>query len=130
MTDFSPDPRTAVLPNVHPSRRRVADAVVACVLVFIQPVLLSAAFMFLGLMVMGTDACAYQACGDPVWLNRALWVYGVGGAALFVVTAAMTLFQIVHHRVAWPVPVVGYVATFVLGLGCWAMEMQAGPLGR
>ena len=71
-----------------------------------------------------------QACGDPVWLNRAIWVDSVGGAVLLVGTAALSLFRIVRNRSAWFVPVIGYLLQLALGLAGWVMELQAGPLSH
>jgi hypothetical protein len=86
------------------SRRQVGDAVVASLLVFVQLLLLCGSFTFLGLMVMGTDSCAYQACGDPAWINWAMLSAGLGGAILLLITTVMTLGRIVHNRPAWFVP--------------------------
>jgi hypothetical protein len=123
--DALPVPRSGAAPN-----RQVVDAVVAFLLVCAQLVLFCATFTFLALMVMGTDSCAYQACGDPAWINRALYVAGFAGAALLVVAAAGTLHRIVRNRVAWFVPLLGCAAQIALGFACAAMEMQAGPLGH
>ncbi|UMB69564.1 hypothetical protein [Mycobacterium paraterrae] len=123
MTDLGPKLHSNSTP-----RLQVVDAVVACLLMLGQPVLLCGTLMVLGLLVMGTDACAYQACGDPAWLNRAIWVDSVGGGVLLVSTAALTLLRIVRNRTAWFIPVVGYLLQLALGLACWLMEMQAGPI--
>jgi hypothetical protein len=128
MADVTPDPPALLPQNTSGTRRRVVDVVAAFVLVFGQLVLYCGSFMALGLMVMGTDSCAYEACGDQAWLNRAMHFAGWGGAGLLVVTVIITLLQIVRHRVAWFVPAIGCVAQLGLGFACAAMEMQAGPL--
>jgi Family of unknown function (DUF6264) len=115
-------------PPEHNAGRRVADVVGTAVLVIAHLVLYSASFAMLGLMVMGTDACAYQRCGDQAWLNRALLLAGWGGGAILALTAAATLYRLVRNRLAWFVPLIGCVAQVVLALACAAMEMQAGPI--
>lgn len=127
MVNVIPDPRPA-LPQNNPASRRMLGDAVALLLLCLQLGLWGATFVFLALMVMGTDACAYQACGDQAWLGRALCLDGYGGAALIVVVGAGTLFRIVRDRLAWFVPLLGCLAQLGLGLVCWAMEIQAGPL--
>lgn len=128
MAEVIPDPPTRLGQDTSSSRRGVVDVVAASALVFGQLVLYCGSFMALGLMVMGTDACAYEACGDQAWLNRAMHSAGWGGAGLLLVTVVITLLRIVRHRVAWFVPAIGCVAQLGLGFACAAMEMQAGPL--
>lgn len=130
MTDLTPQPHTPAPQSNSVPRLQVVDAVVACLLLVGQPVVLCGTLMFLGLMVMGTDACAYQACGDPVWLNRAIWADSVGGGILLLGTAVLTLLRIVRNRAAWFIPVIGYLAQLALGLMSWLIEMQAGPIGH
>ena len=128
MADVAPDPGTPVPQNNAAPRRQVTDALFACLLVFVQLALYCASFMFLGLMVMSTDSCAYEACGDQAWLNRAMYLAVWGGAALLLVAGAPTLFRIVRHRVAWFIRAIGCIAQIGLAIACWTMEMQAGPL--
>jgi hypothetical protein len=96
--------QTAPAPPDHHSNRRVADVAGTSVLVIALLVLYGASFTMLGLMVMGTDACAYQRCGDQAWLNRALLLAGWGGGAILALTAAATLYRLVRNRPAWFVP--------------------------
>jgi hypothetical protein len=128
MSDVAAETAKPLPQGTTTSRRQVGDAVVASLLVFVQLMLLFGSFTFLGLMVMGTDPCAYQACGDPAWITWAMLSAGVGGAILLLITTVMTVGRIVHKRPAWFVPVIGCLAQVTLVVGCFAMEMQAGPL--
>jgi hypothetical protein len=97
-------------------------------LLTIHFIFFGATILVLGLMVMGTDSCAYQKCGDQAWVNRAmnlgLWA---GGVILFA-DVAVSVFRLVRRRVAWFVPVIGRVAQLALGFGAAAMESLAGPV--
>ena len=106
----------------------LATLIITAVLVIALLVLYGASFTMLGLMVMGTDACAYQKCGDGAWLNRALLLANWGGAAILAVTVAATLYRLARKRIAWFVPLIGCVAQVVLALVAAAMEMKAGPV--
>ena len=120
----SPSPQT----GHGTSRRQVRDALVSVVLVTIHFVLYGGTFTFLGLMVMGTDTCAYQKCGDQAWLWRAMNLAGWAGGAILLADAAMTLTQLIRGRVAWFVPLIGCTAQLALAFAAVAMEMQAGPV--
>jgi hypothetical protein len=83
----SNDPAThdALAPNTGRTRNgRLADFVATIVLLTVHFFSFGATIMVLGLLVMSTDPCAYQKCGDPAWLDRAinlgLWA---GGANFF-----------------------------------------------
>ncbi len=108
--------------------RRIADYLATTVLAFGHLVLYAASFTWLGLMVMSTDACAYQNCGDEAWLWRAIHLNGWGGAALVAIDFAVMLWRLVRNRAAWFVPLLGCVAQLALALGCVALEMKAGPI--
>jgi hypothetical protein len=110
------------------SGRQLADVSGTIVLLVAHFLFFSATIVVLGLLVMGTDSCGYQKCGDPAWLDRAmnlaLWA---GGAVLFV-DVLVTVIRLVRHRVAWVVPLIGCVAQLAVALGAAAMELQAGPV--
>ena len=38
----------------------------------------------LGLFVMGTDPCGSVKCGDPAWIDRAMWLGMWAGAAILI----------------------------------------------
>lgn len=67
-------------------------------------------------MVMITDSCGYQKCGDPAWLDRAMYL------------ALWAVIRLVRQRVAWVVPLLGCVAQLAVALGAAAMALQAGPV--
>jgi hypothetical protein len=75
------------------SGRQLADVIGTIVLLAAHFLLFGATIVLLGRLVMMTDPCGYQKCGDPAWLDRAmnlnLWA---GGAILFA-------------RNRWPGPV-------------------------
>ncbi len=111
------------------SGRQVADVLGTIALLIAHFVFFTATFVGLGLMVMLTDSCGYQKCGDPAWLDRwrmylALWA---GGAFLFV-DVLVTVIRLVRQRVAWVVPLLGCVAQLAVALAAAAMALQAGPL--
>jgi hypothetical protein len=120
----APAPQTV---SAH-SGRRIADYLATAVLAIGHFGLYAASFMWLGLMVMGTDACAYQKCGDEAWLWRAIHLNGWGGAALLAVDFALTCWRLVLNRIAWFVPLLGCIAQLALALGCVALETRAGPI--
>ncbi|HUB55525.1 MAG TPA: hypothetical protein VMB04_10230 [Mycobacterium sp.] len=117
------------MPNARRSSgRHLADVLGTIALVVAHFVFFTATFVGLGLMVMITDSCGSQKCGDPAWLDRAmnlaLWV---GGAFLFL-DVLVTVIRLVRQRVAWVVPLLGCVAQLAVALGAAVMELQAGPV--
>lgn len=107
---------------------RLADVIGTTVLLIAHFFLYGATFMMLGLLVMGTDSCAYQKCGDPVWLDRAISLGAWGGGAILLVDVVVTLVRLIRQRIAWVVPLIGCVAQLALGFGAAAMESLAGPV--
>jgi hypothetical protein len=66
------------------SGRQLADVLGTIVLLVAHFLFFGATIMLLGLLVMTTDPCGYQKCGDPAWLDRAMNVnLWAGGAILF-----------------------------------------------
>jgi hypothetical protein len=130
MVTMSDDPTVQPAPQTVRIRggHRVADHVATAMLLIAHLGLYCASFMMLGLMVMSTDACAYQKCGDEAWLWRAMHLAGWGGAALLAVDVTVTLWRLVRQRVAWFIPLLGCIAQLALALGCFGMEMKAGPV--
>ncbi len=110
------------------SGRQLGDVLGTIVLMITHFVFFTATLVGLGLMVMITDSCGYQKCGDPAWLDRAmnlaLWV----GGALLLVDVLVTVIRLVRRRVAWLVPLFGCMAQLAVALGAAAMELQAGPV--
>jgi hypothetical protein len=110
------------------SGRRLADVVATVALLVVHFLLFGGTITVLGLLVMGTDPCAYRKCGDPAWLDRAmnlgLWV----GAAILFADVVVTLIRLVRKRVVWFVPLIGCITQLALALGAAAMESLAGPV--
>lgn len=128
---MSNDPVVRQSPAPSASRnsgRQLADVLGTVALLIAHFVLFSASYMMLGLMVMGTDACAYQKCGDEAWLTRAINLGLWGGGLILLTDLLITLIRLVRQRVAWFVPLIGCIAQLALAFGAAAMESLAGPL--
>ena len=82
----------------------------------------------LGLLVMGTDSCGYQRCGDQAWIDRAMWLGLGAGAAIFITDLVVAVSRLARHRVAFFIPIIGCVAQLALAIGAAAMELLAGPV--
>ncbi|HEY9305317.1 MAG TPA: DUF6264 family protein [Mycobacterium sp.] len=125
---MSNDPAAQHPSAQHTSGRRLADVNVTIVLLVAHFIFFTATFTVLGLMVMTTDSCGYQKCGDPVWLDRAMHLALWAGGAFLFLDVLVTVIRLVRQRVAWVVPLIGCIAQLAVALGAAAMEMQAGPI--
>ena len=108
---------------------RTADIVGTIVLLIVHAFLWAATAALLGLFVMVTDPCGGgQRCGDPAWIDRAMWL-GLGvGAVVFIADLALAIWRLTRRRLAFFVPLIGCVAQLALGVGAAAMETLAGPV--
>ena len=107
---------------------RTADIVSTIVLLMVHAFLWAATGALLGLLVMGTDPCGYQRCGDPAWIDRAMWL-GLGAGGIIVAAdLVLAVSRLARRRLAFFVPLIGCAAQLALGLGAAAMEMLAGPV--
>ena len=125
------DPAAQPVPDQqtdHAPRRHIADVLATVVLVIVHFGLYGATFVVLGLLVMGTDSCGYQKCGDSAWLDRAMHLASWAGGALVLADVALTLLQLVRKRTAWIVPLIGCIAQILLAFGAGYMESLAGPV--
>ncbi len=113
-----------------PSSRgtRTADIAVTIVLLMVHAFLWGATVALLGLLVMVTDSCGYQRCGDPAWIDRAMWLGLGAGAAIFIADLVIAVWRLARRRVAFFVPVIGCAAQLALAIGAAAMESLAGPV--
>ncbi len=113
----------------HPSSKsRTGDIIGTIVLLVVQAVLWAVTGTLLGLFVMVTDPCGSQPCGDPAWIDRAMWLgLGAGGVVLLV-ALVLAIVRLTRHRLAFVFPLLGCVAQLALGIGAAAMEWQAGPI--
>jgi hypothetical protein len=110
------------------SGRQLADVLGTIALLFAHFIFFTATLTVLGVMVMGTDSCAYQKCGDPAWLDRAMQLALGAGGAFLVVDVLVAVIRLVRQRVAWIVPLIGCIAQLAVAFGAAAMELQAGPV--
>jgi hypothetical protein len=110
------------------TRNRPADIAATLVLLLVHGFLLGATVVVLGLLVMGTDPCGSVKCGDPAWIDRAMWVGIWGGAAVLVVDSVVALYFLVRRRTAFFIPIIGCAVQVGLAIGAAAMEWQAGPV--
>jgi hypothetical protein len=110
------------------SGRQLADVLGTIVFLIAHSGLFTATFVMLGLMVMITDSCGYQKCGDPVWLDRAMNLSLWGGGVILFADVVITVIRLVRQRVAWFVPLIGCIAQLALAFGAAAMESLAGPV--
>ncbi|HEX5252698.1 MAG TPA: hypothetical protein VFW69_02280 [Mycobacterium sp.] len=122
-------PGVATTNTTASPRSSAADIVATLVLLVIHGGLYTASFVLLGLLVMTTDPCGYQKCGDPAWLDRAMDLGTWGGAALLVIDIVVAVYFLVRQkRRAFIIPLIGCVAQVALVLAAVAMELQAGPV--
>jgi hypothetical protein len=110
------------------SGRQLADVLGTIVLLVAHFAFFTATFVMLGLMVMITDSCGYQKCGDPVWLDRAMNLSLWGGGVILFADVVIMVIRLVRQRVAWFVPLIGCIAQLALAFGAAAMESLAGPV--
>ncbi|BBY35923.1 hypothetical protein MMAN_00570 [Mycobacterium mantenii] len=125
------DPAThgvAMTKTAASPRASTADVVATSVLLVIHGGLYTASFVLLGLLVMSTDPCGSQKCGDPAWVDRAMNLGTWGGAVLLVVDIVVAVYFLVRRNRAFFVPLIGCVAQVVLVIIAAAMEIQAGPV--
>jgi hypothetical protein len=110
------------------SDRQLADVLGTIVLLVAHFLFFGATIMVLGLLVMTTDPCGYQKCGDPAWLDRAMNVNLWAGGAILIADVVITVIRLVRQRVAWVVPLIGCIAQLAVAFGAAAMESLAGPV--
>jgi hypothetical protein len=118
-------------PSAQTSRssgHHLADVIGTIVLLVAHFFLFGATIMVLGLLVMTTDPCGYQKCGDPAWLDRAMNLNLWAGGVILFADVLVTVVRLVRQRVAWVMPLIGCIAQLAVALGAAAMELQAGPV--
>ncbi len=109
-------------------RTNTADILATLVLLVIHGGLFGATFVVLGLLVMSTDPCGYQKCGDPAWIDRAMDLGTWGGSTVLVADVVVAVYLLVRKRTAFFVPIIGCVAQVALAAVAVAMELRAGPV--
>jgi len=123
-----PTAQDAATTTAEGRRASTADIVATLVLLVIHGGLYGATFVALGLLVMSTDPCSYQKCGDPAWIDRAMNLGTWGGAALLVADVVVAVYLLVRGRRAFFVPIIGCLAQVALAALAVAMELRAGPV--
>ncbi|MCA2232144.1 DUF6264 family protein [Mycobacterium intracellulare] len=123
-----PTAQDAATTTTEGRRASTADIVATLVLLVIHGGLYGATFVVLGLLVMSTDPCSYQKCGDPAWIDRAMNLGTWGGAALLVADVVVAVYLLVRGRRAFFVPIIGCLAQVALAALAVAMELRAGPV--
>jgi hypothetical protein len=102
--------------------------VVTILLLVVHVGLFGLGFFIIGMLVMITDSCAYQACGDPAWLTWANLVHLCAGFALLGADLLLATLRLGSHRVTFFVPLVCCVLEIGLCAAAIAMEAEAGPI--
>jgi hypothetical protein len=82
----------------------------------------------IALSAMWFDNCAYVACGDDQWINRAMEVMLVAGGSLLVLDVVATSWLLIKSRKALWVPMSGCLAQLALTVLAGVMVHLAGPL--
>lgn len=121
--DPTTSPRTGDVATTN-----TADLVATLVLLVVHGGLFAATYVLLGLLVMSTDPCGYQKCGDPAWIDRAMNLNIWAGAALLVIDIAVAVVLLVRRKRAFFVPILGCLAQVALAVAAAAMELRAGPV--
>lgn len=121
--DPTTSPRTGNIATTN-----TADLVATLVLLVVHGGLFEATYVLLGLLVMSTDPCGYQKCGDPAWIDRAMNLNIWAGAALLVIDIAVAVVLLVRRKRAFFVPIIGCLAQVALAVAAAAMELRAGPV--
>jgi hypothetical protein len=121
-------PGAATTNTAASPRSNTVDVVATLILLVIHGGLYGATFVLLGLLVMSTDPCGYQKCGDPAWIDRAMNLGTWGGAALLLIDIVVAVALLVRQKRAFFVPIIGCIAQVALAIAAVAMELQAGPV--
>jgi len=110
------------------TRSQSANIAATLVLLIVHGLLLGAAVVLLGLLVMVTDPCGSVQCGDPAWIDRAVKLGIWAGAAIFFIDFVVAGYLLIRRKSAFFVPIIGCVAQVGLAIGAAAMEWQAGAV--
>lgn len=108
---------------------QVADRIASTLLMCVHIGLAALMGFVAPFLVMGTDPCAYVACGDEQWVVRAVHLAWFGGAFAVIVDVAVTVTLLSKRRVAFYVPIVGCLAQLGIGWLVLHMASWSGPLG-
>ena len=101
----------------------------ASILLWLGHVVLAVAvYLFAVLTTFGTDSCAYEACGDPRWIDRAIAVAVGAGIVLLLASAVVIALRIRARRLAFPFALLGCVLEVALLPVVFVIASNAGPV--
>jgi hypothetical protein len=110
------------------SRARIVDIVATSVLLLVHTCLFALGYFFVAMLVMNTDVCAYQPCGDQAWLWRAILSHKWFGLVLLFGDIGLAVVRLTHRRLGFFVPLVGCILEIGLFATAVGMEAKAGPI--
>jgi hypothetical protein len=123
------EPQAAVAHFAQPARPGPAHIAITLVLLVLHFILTQVSLGVVGLSVMSTDSCAYVACGDQRWVNRAVALTIYGGGALLLGSVIIAVWRLVKGRKAIGVAVTGCVLQVFLAFIALMTMGLAGPTG-
>ena len=118
---------TVRTPVVLTRRARIADAIAFGVFVLMQAGGVFVCCMSTFAIAMWTDPCGYEDCGDPAWIDRAMWVVWTS----VIPAGAMSLFGVIRlarNKIASWAPLAGLVMQVTMLAAGWWMAGKAGPI--
>lgn len=123
-----PELQAATTRYAQRNRPGAVAVVFTLLLLGVHLALLLVTIYAIALSAMWFDNCAYVACGDDQWINRAMEMMLIAGGLLLVVDAVVTIwFTITSRRALW-MPSLGCLGQVALTIGAFHMVSLAGPL--
>ena len=99
------------------------NVIATVALLLVQAGLLYASMMLSLVFGMSTDSCAYQACGDESWIERAIIVTLPGSGVVFLAAAIIAVSRLAQRKRAFFVPLLGAIVQLLLMVIGWVMAM-------
>jgi hypothetical protein len=119
---------TDEMENDEPRPPRTADLVTTGILLCLHAGIAAIVIVSSFFLVMTTDACAYQQCGDERWVTRAIYVALGGGVLTVLLDVLLAVVLLMKHRIAFYVPVIGCAVQIGIGLLVLHLASLAGPI--
>nr|WP_279103131.1 DUF6264 family protein [Gordonia bronchialis] len=107
---------------------RVADTTVSVLLLACHVAIAGGVLIVTFASAMGTDACAYENCGSPRWIDAAAWTGILGSLALLAASLFLVIRRVTHRHRAFPFALAGCVLELLLIPVVFALASQAGPI--
>ncbi|WP_439031617.1 hypothetical protein [Gordonia terrae] len=111
-----------------PPAVRDGDIALAILLWLVHAALGFATFVAAMLTAFGTDVCAYEACGNPEWVEVAIVTAMASGCVLLVGSVVVGIRRMRRRRPALPIAAWGCFAQLVMIPIVLAIGGQAGTL--